>query len=102
MIATWAEAGYVHWVLPDGVIGPRWEGYLSTQCNGFTRGAELMGFFLVRALGTSRAINTFNFWFLPLGALGIAHLSRLLGASRPSRSSPPPRSCSSRSTSRSR
>jgi hypothetical protein len=82
MIATWAQTGYVRWVPPDGVIGERWEGYLSTQCNGFTRGAELMGFFLVRVLGTSRAINTFNVWFLPLGALGIAHLARLLGASR--------------------
>jgi hypothetical protein len=83
MIATWARVGYVHWAQPDAGIGRFWEGYLATQCNGFARGAELMGFFLLRALGTSRAVNTFNFWFLPLGALGLVVLARALGASRP-------------------
>jgi hypothetical protein len=73
-ISMWVLRGRVHWIA-DAF---NWPG---PQMNGFPKAAEVVGFVLARA-GGSKWVNAFNLTFLPLGALGISLLSRLLGASR--------------------
>jgi hypothetical protein len=68
----WALRGRVSWI----------EAYFpaTPHMNGYPKGAELVGFVLVRAFGDSRLANTVNLLFLPLGVLGIGLLARALGA----------------------
>lgn len=75
----WLHQGYVHWVrvVPQPTCARQMLGCV----NGYPAGAEALGFILVRATGSSAFSNTVNLTFLPLGILGIAHISRLLGAS---------------------
>lgn len=69
-LAMWDARGYVHWIDT---------GYLEPIINGYPKGAELTAYVIVKAFGNS-LINAVNLIFLPVGALGVARLSSLLGA----------------------
>ncbi len=71
----WARAGYVHWIDPALTN--------ADLMNGYPKGAELVQFLLVRALGDGRLDNVANLVFLPLGVLGLLSAGRSLGAARP-------------------
>jgi hypothetical protein len=68
----WSLLGRVGWI----------EAYFpaTPHMNGYPKGAELMGFVLVRGFGESQLANTVNLLFLPLGVLGLGLLARALGA----------------------
>lgn len=76
----WGLAGRVHWITPD--FSTAWDPLIDNCLNGFPKGVELVTFVLVRATGLSRLANAVNLPFLPLGALGVASLSRVFGAKR--------------------
>lgn len=69
-IAMWAQKGFVHWIDTP---------YLEPLMNGYPKGAELVAYVWVTALGNS-VLNTMNLLFLPLGIMGIASLASTLGA----------------------
>ncbi|MDD8014250.1 MAG: hypothetical protein PHX45_01045 [Acidobacteriota bacterium] len=69
-LSMWDARGYVHWIDT---------GYLEPIINGYPKGAELTAYIIVKAFGNS-LINAVNLVFLPVGALGVACLSFLLGA----------------------
>jgi len=72
-IHLWATRGYVYWV--DS-------GYTNAALmNGYPKGVEVIAFILTRATGSTRFCTAGNWALLPLGVLGIAGLSRRLGAS---------------------
>jgi len=72
-IHLWARKGYIYWI--DSAY------QYSIFMNGYPKGVELVGLILVKALNTSHVINMCNLVFMPLGVLGIAYISRVLGAS---------------------
>lgn len=81
-IHFWSERGYVCWIEPAASAGAAWRAPVDALLNAFPKGAELVGFVLVRAFGRSEPANLLTFPFLPLGVLGIACIARLLGAAQ--------------------
>ncbi|HOD82550.1 MAG TPA: hypothetical protein PKG77_14110 [Phycisphaerae bacterium] len=75
VVHFWARAGYVHWIDPALTN--------ADLMNGYPKGAEVIQFLLVRALGDGRLDNVANLVFLPLGVLGLLSAGRSLGAARP-------------------
>ncbi|MHB9033610.1 MAG: hypothetical protein ACYC6L_11250 [Anaerolineae bacterium] len=75
VISMWANQGYIYW------IDPYFQ--LETLVNGYPKSVELAAFVLIRATGLSDLSNTLNLLFLPFGILGLASLTRSLGASKP-------------------
>jgi len=74
VVHFWARAGYVHWIDPALTN--------ADLMNGYPKGAEVIQFLLVRALGDGRLDNVANLVFLPLGVLGLLSAGRSLGTSR--------------------
>jgi hypothetical protein len=74
-INLWALKGYVYWIAQP---------FQHAQfMNGYPKGTELLGFVVVKALGSSNWLNTTNLLFMPLGVLGIVLMARALGVSPP-------------------
>jgi hypothetical protein len=73
-IGMWSLAGRIHWIQEP----------LGDACwmNGHPKAGEVLAFLLTRATGDGHWVTALNLMFLPLGAVGIALLSRRLGASR--------------------
>jgi hypothetical protein len=71
-ISMWDARGYIFWVNTN---------FLEPLINGYPKGAELVSYILVKALGNS-LINTVNLIYILLGIFGIAYLTRSLGAGR--------------------
>ncbi len=73
-IHMWALKGYVYWIdQPFDHV---------RAMNGFPKGVEVLGFVIVKAFGNDALVNTTNLVYLPMGVLGIAYISSVLGASR--------------------
>lgn len=73
-IGLWNQHGSIYWI--D-------EPFHSVDLmNGYPKGAELFTYLLCKASGNSAWLNAQNLFFLPLGVIGIALLSQLMGASR--------------------
>jgi len=69
----WAREGRIHWIddsFPQAEL-----------INGYPKAVELLAFVAVQAFGSDQWAKS-NLFFLPLGALGIVCLARLLGASK--------------------
>lgn len=76
----WALAGRIHWIYADIPTG--WDPLINNCLNGFPKGIELITFILIRATGFYRLLNSVNLVFIPIGALSISFLARILGANR--------------------
>lgn len=69
-ISMWTQQGYISWIDTS---------YLEQIINGYPKGAELIGFLIVKVFGNS-VLNGLNLVFLPLGIIGMACISYTLGA----------------------
>jgi len=76
----WALSGRIHWITAD--YEPFWTDLVNYSWNGYLKGVEAIGFLFLRAVPVSRFLNGINLVIIPLGCLGIASLTRFLGAGR--------------------
>lgn len=81
-IQFWAQKGRVYWVGSHDGFDPAWTtNFIDPLINGYPKGAETIGFLLSYLTGGHLA-NAWNFFYMPLGILGIYVGARELGAGR--------------------
>ncbi|MGD0518131.1 MAG: hypothetical protein ABSA26_11410 [Thermoguttaceae bacterium] len=74
-ICFWNMKGYICWINDDIPF--------SIYMNGFPKAVELAAFVITHAFHSDAVANAINMLFYPLGAVGLAYLASVLGASRP-------------------
>jgi len=78
-IGFWMEKGYPHWIESESSA---WHNWINETMNGYPKGVELADYIIIRAFDNQNLLTTINVVYMPLGAVAVFCISRLLGASR--------------------